>query len=243
MAPPAFPRTRFFYRISDGAWLRMMDTESPVTRQNIIAIQSESYGFPVDFIEVTDMPREEVERLGGANNWGGKPPSRPYIDYNAPPRLLPPGPPPSSTDTQNRMLEAYRNLFETERALRSFVDAPLSIAFKTKQWLLLACKDGKYQASVSARKQEDQHAWLDVIDDSETRFLDFDHVRQLIHANRAVFSGLLPDVQQFERLLFDRKDIRNRIGHVNTLSEDDCEDFCRMCTRVLAVIRPHPRVP
>jgi hypothetical protein len=214
-----------------------------MTIEQAMAHASDEYGFAVGVVEVDDIPNAEVhERLGRPTNWGGKPPGRPHVDYNAPQRLFPPGrPSPSLKDAQNRMVDAYRMLFETERALRSFIDMPLSNHYKTKRWLLSAYKDEKYQATISERKQEDRHAWLDVIDDSETRFLDFDHLRQLISANQSVFSGLLPDVPQFVRLLRGMKDIRNRIGHVNVLSEDDCDDFQRMCRRVLAIIQPQAR--
>lgn len=150
---------------------------------------------------------------------------------------------PNCEQAQQRMTAAYQKLFELERALRMFVDEPLSRQYETKHWLLKAYKDSKYQEVITQRKSEEQYAWLDILDDSETRFLDFDHIRQLIHANPSVFSPLVPDVQQFKRLLEDLRDFRNRIGHVNTLSEDHYQDFLRISHRVLSIIRPKPVRP
>lgn len=148
---------------------------------------------------------------------------------------------PSFEEAKRRMTEAYAMLFELEHALRQFVDAALSTRYKTKKWLLKACEDSAYQETIQARKQEERHTWLDVLDDSETRFLDFDHIRQLIHANDVAFIEMIPDVAQrkrLKRLLEDLKDLRNRVGHVNTLSSDDEADFTRMAQRVLAIIQP-----
>lgn len=98
MAAPEFPRTRFYYRKSDGRWLLMMDTESPMTIGEAERIQSANYGFDVGIVEVKNLPYAQVmDILRPARHWGGAPPSPPYVDYNAPERLSPPSPSPSAT--------------------------------------------------------------------------------------------------------------------------------------------------
>jgi hypothetical protein len=147
---------------------------------------------------------------------------------------------PSFDEAKERMMRAYEKLFELEHALRTFIDAPLRQHFGIPKWLLKAYSDRNYQDTIKMRKQEARHAWLDEVDNSETRFLDFDHIRQLIHANQSIFIPLVPDVSTLKRLLEDLKDLRNRIGHVNTLSGDDYSDFLRLTNRVLATIQPKP---
>lgn len=145
---------------------------------------------------------------------------------------------PSFDEAKERMMRAYEKLFELEHTLRTFIDAPLRQHYGTPKWLLKAYSERNYQDTIKMRKEEARHAWLDELDNSETRFLDFDHIRQLIHANQPIFIPLVPDVSILKRLLEDLRDLRNRIGHVNTLSEDDYLDFLRLTKRVLAIIQP-----
>lgn len=72
MAPPKYPVTRFFYRISDGAWLRRMDTGSSMRIEEAALHASAEYRFPVGVVEVRDIEYNEVhEQLAPAGHWGG----------------------------------------------------------------------------------------------------------------------------------------------------------------------------
>jgi hypothetical protein len=139
---------------------------------------------------------------------------------------------------QETMTSVYFKLFELEHTLRIFIEHQFSSKFG-KSWLSKASKNQDYQAIINRRRSEAKHAWLDDTSDSETRFLDFAHYRLLIHENQSLFDPLVPDIRGLKRLLEDIYYLRNRVAHMNTLSQDDSSEFMRMSERILAILRPH----
>ena len=150
---------------------------------------------------------------------------------------------PDFEEAKQRMVNAYEKLFELERRLREFMRATLEEKYKGQWWKqVMASFSDEVKEKIRKRQMGSRHSWLDDYDDSKMRFTDFDHFRQTIIHHGALFESKLPNREPLKSLLRDLSPLRNRIGHVNTLSEDDNADFHKYADRVIALIHPHERL-
>lgn len=243
MAAPEFPVVRFYYRMSDGAWLMRMDTGGrpmSMTVEQARAHASAEYGFPVGIVEVDDIPNAEVhEQLGRATHWGGKPPAKPHIDHNAPERLSPPGPPPSFKDAQTRMTEAYHRLFELEQTLRLFVEQVLEAKYHEDWWQRVP---KGIRDAAEDKEQRPTNLWFEDYSKSRLRFTELDHLRRIVDSNWPDFRDYLEDKEWFDGRMQFLTRPRHRIAHVNTISQKDVQEFTSDADRILRLIRPRTRL-
>lgn len=80
MSRPDPIRARFFQRVSDGAWLARVDTQSPVPMAECEAHCAAEYGFPVRCVETT-MPTADFDALYAQRRPKMiLPPARPTVD-------------------------------------------------------------------------------------------------------------------------------------------------------------------
>jgi hypothetical protein len=95
---------------------------------------------------------------------------------------------------------------------------------------------------VSERQADRSGFWLDQTDEAILRFVDFADLRPIIIRNRGAFANVLGPKERptnwFVSTLSALEPLRNRIGHVNTLSADNYADFMRDANRILAAIHP-----
>lgn len=148
---------------------------------------------------------------------------------------------PDFEQARTRMREAYGKLFELEIGLREFIESTLQSRFGKDWWnQVLGAFNTETVDLIKKRQKQGQHNWLDDFNTSRTRFLDFDHYRQIILKHKDVFTPAIPNVKELTDLLRDLVPMRHRVGHVNTLTADNYEDFIRMSNRVIAVVLPRP---
>ena len=84
-----------------------------------------------------------------------------------------------------------------------------------------------------------EYAWIDDYGGSQLRFLDFSHLRTIIHRYDSLFTAKLPKNARINTLLLDLEPYRNRIGHVNTLTQTDKDDFVSRANRVIGLIKAY----
>lgn len=77
MSRPDPIRGRFFQRVSDGAWLARVDTQSPLSTAEAEQRCTAEYGFPVRAVEVT-IATADFDSLAAQRRVGAvMPPARP----------------------------------------------------------------------------------------------------------------------------------------------------------------------
>ncbi len=145
---------------------------------------------------------------------------------------------PSFHEANKMMTEAYSKLFELENMLRNWIEQTLATVHGPNWWNT-AKIDPDIKKDVSTKQSDTRGAWLDDYDSSTLRFADFPHLRIIIFANESKFHSVLGNSNWFKTTLGALEPIRNRIGHVNTLSRGDVQNFYRDANRIIAAIRPH----
>jgi hypothetical protein len=138
---------------------------------------------------------------------------------------------------QDRMTEVYEKLFELEHDLRLFIEHRLQKKYGS-DWLSKANIKKSYQDQIANRRADPPTFWLDELDTTVLRYLDFPMLRGLIVDNNEAFKSILGHYDWFASALSSLEPIRNRIAHVNTLSEDNAQDFYRDAKRIIAAIKP-----
>ena len=148
---------------------------------------------------------------------------------------------PSFDEANHRMMDAYGKLFELEHALRTFIEQTLRKRFEDNWWTK-ATVNPVIRENVEDRRRDKRSAWLDDLETSILSYVDFPDLRVIIMDNQSAFRHILGPKEQpinwFTSILASLEPLRNRIGHVNTLSTDDFQDFHRDSNRILAAIRP-----
>ena len=144
---------------------------------------------------------------------------------------------PSFYEATQRMVQAYGKLFELEHFLRAFIEHTLETKHGTDWWMRTSI-DPNIRGALKRNQRDPRNNWFDEYDTSILRFTEFDHLRKIILAN---FSDFEPTLGQgakawLDTLLTGISPLRNRVGHVNTLSPDD---FLRDANRVIDTCRPH----
>ena len=147
---------------------------------------------------------------------------------------------PDFEEAKRRMTDAYGKLFELEHGLRRFVSQTLQDRY-VDEWWTNATVNQDIRDDVEDKKREKRGAYLDELDTSILAYADFPDLRAIIMDNQGVFRHVLGPREQpinwFTSVLAALEPIRNRIGHMNTLSSDDLQDFYRDSDRILAAIR------
>jgi hypothetical protein len=138
---------------------------------------------------------------------------------------------------QDRMTRVYEKLFELEHDLRLFVEHRLQKKYGS-DWLSKANVKKSYKDQITKRRADPQTFWLDELDTTILRYLDFPMLRGLIVDNNEAFKSMLGNNDWFASALSSLEPIRNRIAHVNTLSADNAQDFYRDAKRIIAAIKP-----
>ena len=77
------PKGRFFQRVSDGAWLARVDTQSPLSTAEAELHCAAEYGVPVRCVE-SDLPEADFDALRAQRRVGAVAPPR-----QPPPPLTP----------------------------------------------------------------------------------------------------------------------------------------------------------
>jgi len=147
---------------------------------------------------------------------------------------------PDFEEAKHRMTQAYEILFELEHFLRAFIEHTLETKHGTEWWMRTSI-DPNIRGAVKRNQRDPRNNWFDEYDPSILRFTEFDHLRKIILAN---FSDFEPTLGQgakawLDTLLTGVSPLRNRVGHVNTLSSDDFHDFLRDANRLIDTCRPH----
>lgn len=145
---------------------------------------------------------------------------------------------PSFEEAQRRMTAAYSKLFELEHFLKAWIGQTLTATFGP-DWWNRAQINPDIMTAVAKNQADTRGAWLDDYDTSILRFADFPALRNILFANQRHFLAVLGASNWFRACLSALEPQRNRIGHVNTLSMDDMQDFLRDANRIIEAIRPH----
>lgn len=145
---------------------------------------------------------------------------------------------PTFEEAKLRMTQNYGMLFELEQTMRAFVAQHLEAAFGTNWWDR-ANIDTDIRNTVARRQTEPTNQWLDDYSTSVLRFTDLDHLRLIILKNYSVFKDKIADRDWFNSTMIYLTRPRNRVGHVNTFSADDSQEFIFTANRILKVLRPH----
>jgi hypothetical protein len=143
---------------------------------------------------------------------------------------------PSFEEAKERMVDAYRKLFELEQIMRAFVENVLQNKHGTSWWNTVPL-DVRNQ--VEKREKDATTAWFDDYSLSRFKFADFDCLRRTILQNWQDFASILGDKDLFHSQMVYLARARDRIAHINTLSADDAIDFMSQAARLLNVVSPH----
>jgi hypothetical protein len=136
---------------------------------------------------------------------------------------------------KRRMTDAYGKLFDLEQLLRTCIEKVLT-GVHGNDWWNLASIDQDIRRTVNKREGEPGNRWLDDYSTSVLRFTDLDHLRRIVEKNRHHFPAFDGEIDWFKSTMIYLTRPRNRIGHVNTLSEDDFLKFLFSADQVIALI-------
>lgn len=145
---------------------------------------------------------------------------------------------PRFEEAQRRMMAAYGKLFELEHTLRAWIDQTLAKVYGP-DWWNKAHVTQDIKDAVSRNQADTRGAWLDDYDTSILRFAEFPALRIILFDNERHFRAVLGTSNWFKACLSALESQRNRIGHVNTLSMNDMQDFLRDADRIIEAIRHH----
>ncbi len=148
---------------------------------------------------------------------------------------------PDFQEAQNRMTLAYEKLFELEHMLRAWIEQTLTKEHGSNWWDK-ASIDPKIKELVVKNQADKRGFYLDDYGTSILRFTEFPNLRAIIFGNESRFLDVLGTSNWFKRCLDGLEPQRNRIGHMNTLSQDDMQDFLRDANRIIEAIRPYVQI-
>ena len=141
---------------------------------------------------------------------------------------------------KDMMLEAYGALFDLEMSLRQYVKNGLEGRFGSDWWARANIAD-EIRKHAAIRQSDGSGYWLDDLDYSVFRLLDFADLHAIIGANKDAFrAGLGPDQSSAEELLDALAALtpfRYRVGRFNALSEDELQSLRGESEKIVKVIR------
>lgn len=150
---------------------------------------------------------------------------------------------PDFAQAQNRMTEAYAKLFEMERTLLTLIDTRFGNKYGfdwydkptgAKPKIPIEVKD-----EIEKNRAGESNEWIDDYDSCILRFTQLKDLRSLIVNNWSCFNDMFDNKNTFKARMSVIEPMRIRIGHMNTLSADDHQEFLFFLRLILNLTQPH----
>lgn len=134
---------------------------------------------------------------------------------------------------RRRMAAAYSALFELEQRLRIFIQSRLEELYRADWWDKV---NENARTQIETRENDPLKRLFDDYSPSKLALADFDGLRLTIIDNWSDFRHVFGNHELFLAQMIWLSKARNRIAHVNTLSEDDASEFIRLANQLLKLL-------